>query len=165
MPDHAGILVGQRHRDHIPWLLLPQRGDPPPDGVRAPGRPAEDALRAADQNPSEVRVPALADAEQLGFAATRVLTWHQPEKRSEVTTIFEFLRRRDDRQGSRGGKEADPGDLHEAHGNGVGRRNAFELGGVELLVLLYTVKLCQRALEQEAEDWRVDGLELLTSAS
>lgn len=34
MPDHAGIFVGQRHRDQIPRLLLPQSGDPPPDGVR-----------------------------------------------------------------------------------------------------------------------------------
>jgi len=63
MPDDAGIFVGQRHRDQIPRLLLPQRGDPPPNGVRAAWRPAEEALRPTDQNPPERGVPAFADAE------------------------------------------------------------------------------------------------------
>ena len=60
-PEHAGVFVGQRHDDEIPRLLLPQHGDPPPNGVHAAWRPAEEALRPADQYPPEREVPAFAD--------------------------------------------------------------------------------------------------------
>ena len=87
-PEHAGICVGQRHRDQIPRLLLPQGSDPPPEGVRAAWRPAEDALRAADKSPPEIRVPALADAELLGVTPAGMLAWYQPHKGGEVAAIF-----------------------------------------------------------------------------
>jgi hypothetical protein len=89
-----------------------------------------------DQNLAQIDVASLADAQQLGLAAGRVLAWYEAEPRCEVASLAERSAVADGGDDSRRNDGADVWDLPDAAAASVALGDLFEPAGQLIDLLL-----------------------------
>ena len=99
----ASLLAKSDDRD-VRMRAIKQRLRPSPEWRVALGDMGQRRSRAVNQQLAQIFVAALADAEQLRFAAGRELPWNQTEPGGEIATAIEAFRLTDggdERRGDR----------------------------------------------------------------
>jgi hypothetical protein len=89
-----------------------------------------------NQNLTQVNIAALADAQQLGLASSRVLSWHKPEPRRKVSSLAERRTVADSGNDGCCDDRSDAEDLSDTAATCVARSDLFEPIG-QLFDLLF----------------------------
>ena len=115
-PGDSGKLVGEGDNRNIAMGASQQRFCPSAERRVALSDIGQRRARPVDQLSAKVFVAALADPEQLRFAAGGELPWNQPEPGGEITTALKALRSPDRGDKRRCDERADPGDGRQSAG-------------------------------------------------
>lgn len=106
-PDGTGVFVGQGYGRLVPGFRLLQRFGPAAARVGAPGRVAQFAACAVDEQRAQLNVAAFVDAPEPRFPAGGVLSRRESDPGGELAIVAEIVAVSDRGDDDRGGDRSD----------------------------------------------------------